>query len=203
MTDDKKPIVPEAAATSAPANKPKPAPPAIAEQARSAAGESWQKDILKKLGDRVVQSFVASGEFTLLVENDDRFLTVMTDLKDAGFDYLSDLSSVDYLNFEGEPKRFAVVYHLYTIADNHRLRVKVHADDGEAVPSVMHIWPTADFHEREAWDLMGIPFSGREGLTRILMPDDWEGHPLRKELAKNAFNKEYTERMVRGFKEDE
>jgi len=205
MTDEKKPIVPDAAAPSAPADKPapKPAPPAIVEQERSAAAEGWQKSLLGKLGDRVVESFVASGEFNVIVANDDRFLSVMDDLKAAGYNYLSDLSSVDYLNFEGEPKRFAVAYHLYTIADNHRLRVKVHLDDGEAVPSVMHIWPTADFHEREAWDLMGIPFSGREGLTRILMPDDWTGHPLRKELAKNAGNEEYTARMVRGFKEDE
>ncbi len=203
MTDEQKPNVPEA--TPAPSDKPKPKPaaPPIVEQERTEATEKWQKSILSKLGKLVAESFVASGEFNLVVANDDHFTGVMADLKEMGFDYLSDLSSVDYLKFEGAPKRFAVAYHLYTIADNHRLRVKVYLDDGEAVPSVMHIWPTADFHEREAWDLMGIPFSGREGLTRILMPDDWTGHPLRKELAKNAHNEEYTERMVRGFKEDE
>ncbi len=204
MTEEKKPTMPDATAKPA-SDKPKPAAPpkpSIEEQERTPAHKDWMKDLLKKLGDRAVESWVASGEFTVVIENGDGFLQAMQAVRDAGYDYLSDISSVDYSEWEDAPKRFGLSYHFYSMDANHRLRVKVFLDDGEAAPSVMGIWQTADFHEREAWDLMGIPFSGREGLTRILLPDDWEGHPLRKELAKNAGNEAYTQRMVRKFSED-
>jgi NADH-quinone oxidoreductase subunit C len=82
-----------------------------------------------------------------------------------------------------KPKRFAVNYHLLALrrGDGRRVRVQVWLDDGESVPSVVGVWPTADWHEREAWDLMGIPVEGHPNLARILMDDDWEGHPLRKD----------------------
>ena len=80
------------------------------------------------------------------------------------------------------PKRFAVNYHLLSVsAAARRVRVQVWLDDGEPVPSVVEVWPTADWHEREAWDLMGIPFAAHPDLRRILLDDDWEGHPLRKD----------------------
>jgi len=83
---------------------------------------------------------------------------------------------------EPKPKRFSVSYHLLRLTTRPaRVRVQVWVDEGEAVPSVIEIWPTADWHEREAWDLMGIPFEGHPNLVRILMEDDWEGHPLRKD----------------------
>ena len=83
---------------------------------------------------------------------------------------------------ETKPKRFSVSYHLLKLVDGApRLRVQVWVDDGEALPSVVGIWPTADWHEREAWDMMGIPFDGHPNLVRILMEDDWEDHPLRKD----------------------
>ena len=72
-------------------------------------------------------------------------------------------------------------YHLLAIPGGQRVRVQVWLDEDEPVPSVVGIWPTADWHEREAWDLMGIRFEGHPNLTRILMDDDWEGHPLRKD----------------------
>ena len=82
----------------------------------------------------------------------------------------------------GTPKRFAVNYHLLAIRDGApRVRVQVWVDDGEPVPSVVGVWPTADWHEREAWDMMGIRIDGHPNLKRILMEDDWEGHPLRKD----------------------
>ena len=84
---------------------------------------------------------------------------------------------------EPKPKRFAMNYHLLALGrgDGRCVRVQVWLDDGESVPSVIRVWPTADWHEREAWDMMGIPVEGHPNLTRILMEDDWEGHPLRKD----------------------
>jgi NADH:ubiquinone oxidoreductase subunit C len=86
---------------------------------------------------------------------------------------------------EPKPKRFAVSYHLLRVASGAReaprVRVQIFVDDGEPVPSVISVWPTADWHEREAWDMMGIRVEGHPNLKRLLMEDDWEGHPLRKD----------------------
>jgi NADH:ubiquinone oxidoreductase subunit C len=84
-----------------------------------------------------------------------------------------------------KPKRFSVSYHLLRLAsharETPRLRLQVWCDDGEPVTSVLSVWPTAHWHEREAWDMMGIRFDGHPNLVRILMDEDWEGHPLRKD----------------------
>ncbi len=86
---------------------------------------------------------------------------------------------------EPPAKRFAVVYHLAHVAGDggkpERVRVMVRVNDGEPVPSVVPVWPTADWHEREQYDLMGIEFSGHPNLKRLIMPSDWDGHPLRKD----------------------
>jgi NADH:ubiquinone oxidoreductase subunit C len=89
---------------------------------------------------------------------------------------------------EAPPKRFGVKYHLAHVEvaaeTQHgipRVRVQVFCDDGEPVPSVVAIWPTADWHEREAYDFMGIAFEGHPNLRRLIMPSDWAGHPLRKD----------------------
>jgi NADH-quinone oxidoreductase subunit C len=80
------------------------------------------------------------------------------------------------------PKRFAMNYHLLAIATPpRRIRLQAWIDEDESVPSVIRVWPTADWHEREAYDLMGIEIDGHPNLVRILMDDDWEGHPLRKD----------------------
>jgi NADH-quinone oxidoreductase subunit C len=81
-----------------------------------------------------------------------------------------------------KPKRFAVNYHLLALVEGApRVRVQVWLDDGQAAASVVGVWPTADWHEREAFDMMGIAFEGHPNLVRILMDEDWEGHPLRKD----------------------
>ena len=81
-----------------------------------------------------------------------------------------------------KPKRFALNYPLLSIAERpRRVRLQAWLDEGEAIASVVPVWPTADFHEREAFDLMGIPFEGHPNLKRILLDDDWDGHPLRKD----------------------
>jgi NADH-quinone oxidoreductase subunit C len=85
---------------------------------------------------------------------------------------------------ERKPKRFSMSYHLLALVEGkapRRVRVQVWLDDGEPVASVIEIWPTADFHEREAWDMMGIQITGHPNMKRILMEDDWDGHPLRKD----------------------
>jgi NADH-quinone oxidoreductase subunit C len=82
------------------------------------------------------------------------------------------------------PARFKVVYHLARVATGQppdRVRLQVFLDDGQPVDSVVSVWPTADWHEREQYDLMGIEFTGHPNLRRLLMPSDWAGHPLRKD----------------------
>ena len=95
------------------------------------------------------------------------------------FTYLSDISAVD--RFPIEP-RFEVNYHLLSLDRKERLRLRVRLPGAEpAVASVIPVWPTANWHERETFDLFGIRFNGHPDLTRILLPDEWEGHPLRKD----------------------
>jgi NADH-quinone oxidoreductase subunit C len=96
------------------------------------------------------------------------------------FDYLADLCGVDYLG--KREKRFQVVYNLYSISRNHRIRVKTDIDEADCtVDSVTGLWETANWHERELYDMFGIEVRGHPDLRRILMPDEWEGHPLRKD----------------------
>jgi len=94
------------------------------------------------------------------------------------FTYLADLTGVDYPDRE---ERFDLVYHLYSVNKNLRLRLRLSLKEGEAVESVTSIWKGADWYEREAYDMLGIKFDGHPNLKRILMPDDWEGHPYRKD----------------------
>jgi len=100
--------------------------------------------------------------------------------REAGFDTFVDLCAVDYLR--RPPHRFEVVINLLSIGDARRLRILVGVPGGEpAVPSITGVFPGANFYEREAYDLFGLVFEGHPDLTRILLPDDWQGHPLRKD----------------------
>jgi NADH-quinone oxidoreductase subunit C len=94
------------------------------------------------------------------------------------FDMLVDLTAVDWPKRE---KRFDIVLNLYSFAKNERLRLKAHAAETEPVPSSVEIWPAANWLERECYDMFGIVFEGHPNLKRILLPDEWEGHPLRKD----------------------
>ncbi len=94
------------------------------------------------------------------------------------FDMLANLTAVDWPKRE---KRFDVVLDLYSFSKNERLRLKVHAADAEEVPSVVSVWPAANWQEREVFDMFGIVFSGHPNLKRILLPDEWQGYPLRKD----------------------
>jgi NADH-quinone oxidoreductase subunit C len=159
----------------------------------------------------LVETREAFGETTLVVDPARVAEACLHLRDELGFDLLLDVTATDYLGWgdagvsgyygtaggrdlndpmtqgyartpAAKPKRFSLSYHLLRVADDHaRVRVQVWLDDGEEVESVVPVWPTADWHEREAWDMMGIPFAGHPNLRRILMEDDWEGHPLRKD----------------------
>jgi NADH-quinone oxidoreductase subunit C len=105
-------------------------------------------------------------------------LTLLRDRPDLRFDFLSSVTAVHW------PKRerpFDLVYHLYSTTKRQRIAVKIDLAEGEDAPTSCGLWPAANWHEREVFDLFGIRFSGHPDMTRILMPDDWVGHPLRKE----------------------
>jgi len=97
---------------------------------------------------------------------------------DEKFDMLDDLTAVDWPKRE---KRFDVVVILYSFPKNERLRLKAHAAENEPVPSLCEIWPVANWLERECYDMFGIVFEGHPDLKRILLPDEWQGYPLRKD----------------------
>jgi NADH-quinone oxidoreductase subunit C len=159
----------------------------------------------------LVEQKEAYGETTLVVDPARLIDACLHLRDELGFDFLSDIAATDYLGWgtkgisgsigtasgrdlnrpntqgfqrlpEPKPKRFAMNYHLLAVRPGApRVRVQVWLDEDEPVPSVVSVWPTADWHEREAYDLMGIRAEGHPNLRRILMDDDWEGHPLRKD----------------------
>jgi NADH-quinone oxidoreductase subunit C len=103
-------------------------------------------------------------------------------LKDRGFDLLVDVTCVDYLEYKGAKHRYGLVYLLANTATNQRLTVRVFADDPEpVVPSVVPLWEGANWLEREVWDLFGIRFEGHPDLRRLVMPEEFTAHPLRKD----------------------
>jgi NADH-quinone oxidoreductase subunit C len=131
------------------------------------------------------------GDLTLYVGRDEllRLCEVLRDEPSLRFEVLASLSGVDYPNDEN---RLHVAYHLLSMSHRHRVRVEVAvSDDDPHVPSVMGVWPTADWHERETWDFFGVVFDGHPSLTRIEMPDDWEGHPQRKDYPLGGVMVEY------------
>lgn len=106
-------------------------------------------------------------------------MQTLRDTSDLEFAFLADLTAVDW--WPNEP-RFEVVYHLASFARAYRVRVKVRVPESAAnLPTLKELWPSADWLEREVWDLFGIVFEGHGDLRRLLMPDDWQGHPLRKD----------------------
>ena len=132
-------------------------------------------------GEAVSEVLQFRGEITVVVprEHLQRIAEYLATEPSLRFSFLSDITPVD--RFPIEP-RFEVNYHLLSLDRNERLRLKVRlAGSDPVVHSVTEIWPTANWHERENFDLMGIRFEGHPELSRILMPDDWEGYPQRKD----------------------
>ena len=150
------------------------------------------------------------GETTVTVETE-RIRDACAHAREHGFTFLADIVTTDYLGWGdkgvsgyigtaagrdlnhpstqgfqslpgSKPKRFSLSYHLLAMEQPpRRVRLQCWLDEGQPVPSVVSVWPTADWHEREQFDLMGVQFDGHPNLVRLLMPEDWEGHPLRKD----------------------
>jgi NADH-quinone oxidoreductase subunit C len=121
------------------------------------------------------------GELTILVPREHLHAVAEFLCRDAGlkFSFLSDVTGVD--RFPAEP-RFEVNYHLVSMQRRERLRLKVRVGGlSPVVETVVSVWPTANWHEREVYDLLGVRFAGHPDMRRILMPENWEGHPLRKD----------------------
>ena len=159
----------------------------------------------------VVETREALGQTTLVVDPARLVEACTFLRDERGFNFLSDIAPTDYLGWGEQgvagyvgtasgrdlndpgsqglprapapkPKRFSISYQLLRVDDDPaRVTVRAWLEDGEPIASVIGVWPAADWFEREVWDMMGIPFEGHPNLVRILMPEDWEGHPLRKD----------------------
>ena len=150
--------------------------------------------LVKKVQERfalsILDTLIVRNEITHLIKKDS-LIDICRFLKDdfeLQLNFLSDVLGTDY--FPQKP-RFEVVYHLYSIPKKHRLRLKIKIEDGESVPSVTSIWSSADWAERETYDMFGIRFEGHPNLKRIYMPEDWDGFPLRKDYPLRGYKDRY------------
>jgi NADH-quinone oxidoreductase subunit C len=117
-----------------------------------------------------------------------QYLTLVKKLADEGFNMCADLTAVDYLTHPGRPlpegvsaERFELVVNLLSLDRRERLRVRVQIAESDVIASLFDLYPGTEAMEREVFDMFGLQFSGHPDLTRILMPEDWDGHPLRKD----------------------
>ncbi len=144
----------------------------------------------QRFGPAILAVHAHRGDHTALVARD-RLLDVLRHCRDdeaLAFDMLMDLTAVDYLKYPGreDGDRFEVVYHLYSLRRSHRLRLKAAVpEDDPVVPTATGLWPIADWLEREVWDMFGIRFAGHPNLKRLLMYEEFVGHPLRKDYPIN------------------
>lgn len=136
-------------------------------------------------GDSILEVKLFRGETTVIVVPQEvrKVASFLRDTPGLVYNFLSDISAVDYYPDYGDrPGRFGVSYHVYSLLYNRRLRLKAHVDeDAPEIPSVIQVWPAANWLEREIFDMMGITFVGHPDLRRLLMPEDWDGHPHRRD----------------------
>ncbi|HEY9402273.1 MAG TPA: NADH-quinone oxidoreductase subunit C [Pyrinomonadaceae bacterium] len=161
---------------------------AIAEQAadeplKDQAGSQLISALQATHADAVSEVIQAFGEITLVVPREQivELCEYLKTAPDFGFNLLADICGVD--RGPEEDPRFEVNYHLFSTTKFHRLRLKVVLGEEDAsVPTVTGVWRTANWHERETFDMFGVRFEGHPDLRRILLPDDWQGHALRKDF---------------------
>jgi NADH-quinone oxidoreductase subunit C len=171
---------PPVAAAEKPAAAAAPKPPAPAKPA-GPVPVAWESALVAKLKGQFgsgVEALTYLGQNYLQVDRSliPNILQILRD--EEQFDYCVDVTAVHYPKRE---RQFDVLWILYSFARNERVRVKTQIAEGEHIPSAVSIWPTANWLEREAYDMFGIQFEGHPELKRILLPDGWKGHPLRKD----------------------
>jgi len=183
-----KPATPAAGQKSAPAAAAaKPAAPAAAKPAAPPKPEGpkpdpWESELVTRLrsqyGSGIKEASTYMGQKYLVVDPAILYEILLRMRDDELFDYCVDITAVHYPKREAQ---FDIVYVLYSFHHNERVRVKTQIKDGESVRTAVEIWPTANWLEREVYDMFGITFDGHPDLKRILLPDGWKGHPLRKD----------------------
>ncbi len=178
-----KPAPPAAPAAHAPGH-PSVSEKKLATKAAAAASTPWTSPLVEEIQKRfpgaVVEAHTMVGQNVIVLETRSLIdiCQFMRDNPIMPCEYLVDVTAVDY---PGREKRFDVLYVLHSFQSNERLRLKVRINDDESLPSVTSIWPTANWLEREVFDMFGLRFTGHPNLTRILLPEGWKGHPLRKD----------------------
>jgi NADH-quinone oxidoreductase subunit C len=153
-------------------------------------GDDLLQRLRARFGAAIVDTHESLGDTTAVVERA-ALVDVLGFCRDEpalAFDMLTDLTAADYLKFPGreDGPRFEVVYQLYSLPHNHRVRLKVRVDEDDAVvPTAVSLWPIANWLEREVWDMFGVRFDGHPDLRRLLMYEEFVGHALRKDYPIN------------------
>ena len=142
--------------------------------------------LVEKVVDQLKSDGGKPGEFkgmvSVTVEKAD-IVDAVAAAKDAGFEMISDVFGIDYLEYPGhQGKRFTVAYNLYSVTENERLFIRVNVEDGETLPTITHLWKAASFMEREVYDMFGVEFEGHPDLRKLLTPEDLDGYPHRKDF---------------------
>jgi NADH-quinone oxidoreductase subunit C len=169
-----------AAQDAAPPAPPAPPPPPKTDPLKEPVA-SIAVDMLKQRFPNAIQEVTYHAGQTMVRLPVDRFVEIATFLRDEPdlkFDFLSNLTAV---HWPDKPMPFEVVYHLFSIPKRHALTLKLEVAEGEEAPTACGVWATANWQEREVFDLFGIRFTGHPDMTRIMMTDEWVGHPLRKD----------------------
>jgi NADH-quinone oxidoreductase subunit C len=179
MPEETKPFTPPPGAESKPVAGHAPAAPA---KPAGPTAVPWESPMVVKLkgqygsGIREASTYLGQGYMVVEPSMVSELLQILRDREQ--FDYCVDITAVHYPERE---KQFDLVWILYSFPRNERIRVKIMIADGESVPSAVSVWATANWLEREVYDMFGIRFDGHPDLKRILLPDGWKGHPLRKD----------------------
>lgn len=148
------------------------------------AAVPWESELTQRLKERFGEQIVEFASYRgqeFLVAKPEAVIPILGFLRnEAAFDYLVDITAVDY---PARPERFELVYIVYSFARNQRIRIKTRIADGYKPATATSVYPGANWLEREAFDMFGIEFAGHPDMRRILLPEDWQGHPLRKDYS--------------------